>query len=103
MLEEQGSIVACCSDGAAAVEYVQAHREELDIMLIDVQMPILDGNAATRRIRGDLGLKTLPIIGLTAGALLSEQQRSLDAGMNDVITKPFDPQAMLAEVRLLVG
>jgi CheY-like chemotaxis protein len=103
LLEEQGALVACCSDGAAAVEYVEIHREGLDIVLIDVQMPILDGNAATRRIRGDLGMKALPIIGLTAGALLSDQQRSLDAGMTDVITKPFDPQAMLAEVRLLVG
>jgi DNA-binding response OmpR family regulator len=45
----------------------------------------------------------LPIIGLTACALLSEQQHSLDAGMNNVITKPFDPQTILDEVRLLVG
>lgn len=102
ILEKQGAIVTCCSDGASAVDYVHAHREQLDIVLIDVQMPILDGNAATRRIRGDLGIKTLPIIGLSAGAL-SEQQRSLDAGMNDVITKPFDPQTMVREVRLLVG
>jgi signal transduction histidine kinase len=102
ILEEEGAIVTCCSDGASAVDYVHAHRSELDIALIDVQMPILDGNAATRRIRGDLGLTTLPIIGLTAGALLSEQQRCLDSGMNDVITKPFDPRTMLSEVRLLV-
>jgi signal transduction histidine kinase len=103
ILEGEGAIVTCCSDGVAAVEYVHAHREQIDIVLIDVQMPVLDGNAATRRIRGELGLKTLPIIGLTAGVLLSEQQRSLDAGMNHVITKPFDPHKMLSEVRLLVG
>jgi signal transduction histidine kinase len=102
ILEEHGAIVTCCSDGATAVEYVHAHREQLDIILIDVQMPILDGNAATRRIRADLGVM-LPIIGLTACALLSEQQHSLDAGMNNVITKPFDPQTILDEVRLLVG
>jgi len=103
ILEEQGAVVACSSDGAAAVEYVNSHREQLDIVLIDVEMPVLDGNSATRRIRADLGLKTLPIIGMTGGALLSEQQRSLDAGMNDVITKPFDPEAMLSEIRFLVG
>jgi signal transduction histidine kinase len=103
ILEEQGAVVVCCSDGAAAVEYVRDHREQLDIVLIDVQMPVLDGNAATRHIREDLGMKLLPIIGLTAGVLLSEQQRSIEAGMNDVITKPFDPQAMVSEVRLLVG
>lgn len=102
LLADQGAIVECRSDGASAVEYVQAHREQIDIVLIDVQMPILDGNAATRRIRDELGLRSLPIIGLTAGALLSDQQRALDAGMNNVITKPFDPQALLSEVRLLV-
>jgi CheY-like chemotaxis protein len=103
ILEDQGAIVTCCSDGASAVEYVHFHHHELDIVLIDVQMPILDGNAATRLIRSDLGLKTLPIIGLTAGAMRSEQQRSLDAGMNDIITKPFDPQTMLSGVRPFVG
>jgi signal transduction histidine kinase len=103
ILEDRGAIVACSSDGDAAVEYVDAHRGQLDIVLIDVQMPMLDGNAATRRIRGDLGLKTLPIIGMTAGALLDERQHALDAGMNDVITKPFDPELMLSAVRFLVG
>jgi CheY-like chemotaxis protein/two-component sensor histidine kinase len=103
ILEDRGAIVACRSDGDAALEYVDAHRGQLDIVLIDVQMPMLDGNAATRRIRGDLGLKTLPIIGMTAGALLDERQHALDAGMNDVITKPFDPELMLSAVRFLVG
>jgi signal transduction histidine kinase len=103
ILADRGAIVACRSDGDAAVEYVHAHREQLDIVLIDVQMPMLDGNAATRRIRGDLGLKTLPIVGMTAGTLLGERQNALDAGMNDVITKPFDPELMLSTVRFLVG
>jgi signal transduction histidine kinase len=103
ILEEQGALVATCADGVSAIEYVRDHGEELAIVLIDVQMPILDGNAATRRIRDELGFLTLPILGLTAGALISERQRSLNAGMNGVITKPFDPQMMLSEVRLLVN
>jgi signal transduction histidine kinase len=102
ILEEQGAIVACCSDGASALEFVRAHRPEIDVVLIDVQMPILDGNETTRRIRRELGDKTLPIIGLTADALLSERERSLAAGMNEIITKPFDPRTMLGEIRLIV-
>ncbi len=102
ILEEQGAIVTCRSDGASALEFVRAHRPEIDVVLIDVQMPILDGNETTRRIRRELGDKTLPIIGLTADALLSERERSLAAGMNEIITKPFDPRTMLGEIRLIV-
>jgi CheY-like chemotaxis protein len=69
---------------------------------MDVQMPTLDGNEATRRIRADLLLKKLPIVALTAGALVAERQRALEAGMNDFISKPFDPQALIRKVRRLV-
>ena len=99
ILEHHGAMVTCCSDGAAAVEFVRAQEQPFDVVLMDVQMPILDGNEATRRIRRDLGLKTLPIIGLTASALRSEHQRSLDAGMNEVISKPFDPAQFLRKVK----
>jgi CheY-like chemotaxis protein/HPt (histidine-containing phosphotransfer) domain-containing protein len=68
---------------------------------MDVQMPILDGNEATRRIRGELNESNLPIVALTAGALVGERQRALDAGMNDFISKPFDPQALIRKVRRL--
>jgi PAS domain S-box-containing protein len=102
ILEKQGATVSTCMDGWAAVEHVRAHRAQLDIVLMDVQMPILDGNAATRRIRGELGLSTLPIVALTAGALVGERQISLNAGMNDFISKPFEPQALIRKVRRLV-
>jgi CheY-like chemotaxis protein len=65
-------------------------------------MPVLDGNEATRRIREELRLTTLPIVALTAGALVVERQRALEAGMNDFISKPFDPQALIRKVRHLV-
>jgi two-component system, sensor histidine kinase and response regulator len=102
ILEKQGALVACCSDGEAAVDYVRAHHQQLDIVLMDVQMPILDGNAAARRIRRETNLKTLPIIALTAGALVGERQRSLESGMNDFISKPFDPLTLIRKVRYLV-
>jgi CheY-like chemotaxis protein/HPt (histidine-containing phosphotransfer) domain-containing protein len=102
ILEKQGAHVSTCMDGWAAVEHVRAHRAHLDVVLMDVQMPILDGNAATRRIRGELGLPSLPIVALTAGALVGERQISLNAGMNDFISKPFEPQALIRKVRRLV-
>lgn len=69
---------------------------------MDVQMPVLDGNEATRLIRSELNLQTLPILALTAGALVGERKRSLQAGMNDTVTKPFDPQVLIRKVRHLV-
>jgi PAS domain S-box-containing protein len=102
ILEKQGALVTTCSDGMAALEYLRAHHANLDIVLMDVQMPALDGNETTRRIRSDLGVKDLPIVALTAGALVIERQRALEAGMNDFISKPFDPQALIRKVRRLV-
>jgi CheY-like chemotaxis protein/HPt (histidine-containing phosphotransfer) domain-containing protein len=102
ILEKQGAIVTTCPDGLAAVENVRLHHELLDIVLMDVQMPILDGNEATRRIRNELQLQTLPIAALTAGALVGERQRALEAGMNDFISKPFDPPALIRKVRRMV-
>ena len=102
ILEMQGATVATCLDGNAAVEYVRSHPRQLDVVLMDVQMPVLDGNEAARRIRDELGLRDLPIVALTAGALVAERQRSIEAGMNEFITKPFDPQALIRTVRHLV-
>jgi PAS domain S-box-containing protein len=101
ILEKQGAIVTTCSDGTAAVECVRADKL-LDIVLMDVQMPILDGNEATRRIRNEIPQQKLPIVALTAGALVGERQRALEAGMNDFISKPFDPPALVRKVRRLV-
>ena len=102
ILERQGAHVTTCSDGASALATLRTRHEDIDVVLMDVQMPFVDGNEATRRIRGELRLTALPIVALTAGALVGERQRSLDAGMNDFISKPFDPQVLIRKVRRLV-
>jgi CheY-like chemotaxis protein/two-component sensor histidine kinase len=102
ILQKQGAIVATCDNGAAAVNYVREHHSRLDLVLMDVQMPVLDGNEAARRIRGELKLMTLPIIALTAGALMGERQRALEAGMSDFVAKPFDPQMLIRKARRVV-
>jgi len=101
ILEKQGAIVATRNDGLAALAYVRDNRQFIDVVLMDVQMPVLDGNEATRRIRGELKLAKLPIAALTAGALVGERQRAFEAGMNDFIIKPFDPQVLIRIVRRL--
>jgi CheY-like chemotaxis protein len=102
ILEEQGAQVTSCADGLEAVEYVRAHHQGLDIVVMDVHMPNLDGNEATRRIRGELGLTSLPVAAMTAGALVTERQSSLEAGMNDFVSKPFAPETLIRIVRRLV-
>ncbi len=90
MLEERGYAVTCVSSGREAVEQVASN--EFDLVLMDIQMPELDGIEATRLIRrqgGKLGL--LPIIALTANATEEDRNACLEAGMNDYISKPYKP------------
>ena len=95
ILELEGAEVALAGNGQEAFNRLQQAPQAFDLVLMDVQMPVLDGHDATRRIRLELGLLNLPIIALTAGALSSERQRTADAGMNDFIVKPFDPEALV--------
>ena len=98
ILKRHGAVVTTSGTGADALARLRHAPNGYDIVLMDVQMPDMDGNEATHRIRSELRLKALPIIALTAGALASERDQSLLAGMNDFLTKPFDPVALIAIV-----
>ena len=93
MLEQAQVLLA--ANGQEAVDLLLADPAACDVVLMDVQMPVLDGLDATRRIRSALGLTRLPIIGLTAGVSSAESQRARGAGMNEVLGKPFDPAALV--------
>jgi PAS domain S-box-containing protein len=99
ILELQGASVSVAANGQAALDRLKAEPQGFDVVLMDVQMPLLDGLAATRLIRGEMDLADLPIIALTAGALSSERPKAIAAGMNDFITKPFDPLGLVRCVR----
>src|SRR5258706_2006742 len=90
ILEIEGAEVSLASNGLEAVARIESRPLSFDMVLVDVQMPLLDGYEATRRIRNTLALSHLPIIALTAGALVSERQRAIAAGMGHFVTKPFD-------------
>jgi CheY-like chemotaxis protein len=98
ILELEGAQVSLANNGQKAFERLQAAPCAVDVVLMDVQMQVLDGHDATRRIRLELGLADLPIIALTAGALSSERQRAIAAGMDDYIIKPFDAQALVRSI-----
>jgi CheY-like chemotaxis protein len=85
----------------AAVHAAAADGQPFDLVLMDVQMPVMDGHAATRALRQVYPSTRLPVIALTAAALVSERDRALDAGMDDFLTKPLDAaqlQALLCRV-----
>jgi signal transduction histidine kinase/DNA-binding response OmpR family regulator/HAMP domain-containing protein len=96
LLESAGARVTVAGDGAIAVRTLNDGPELFDIVLMDLQMPEMDGHTATKRLRADPRFQDLPIIAMTAHALVEERQRCLDAGMNDHVTKPIDPDALFA-------
>jgi PAS domain S-box-containing protein len=98
ILELHGGEVALANNGLEACDRLRVHPYDFDVVLMDVQMPLLDGYQATRFIRSDLGLVDLPIIALTAGALSSERQRAVAAGMDDFIVKPFDAPTLITSI-----
>lgn len=102
ILELEGARVETACDGREAVARVERDGSEFDVVLMDIQMPELDGAEATNRIRQQGSHADLPIIALSAGALAGERQRPLVAGMNDFITKPFDPEVLVQSVRMQV-
>lgn len=99
----EGALVSLANDGQQALNWLQSHPGQVDIVLMDVQMPIMDGYEATRRIRRDPSLAKLPIIAVTAGAFKTQEDAARDAGMNDFIPKPFDVESAIALILKLSG
>jgi len=102
MLTKAGYSVQVAANGLLAVEAYTTNPEQFDLILMDIQMPEMDGLKATRRIR-ELGFTDIPIIAMTANAMKGDREECLDAGMNDYISKPIKREIVfkILEERLL--
>jgi CheY-like chemotaxis protein len=97
LLEAEGHAVALAENGAEALAAIRAAPEGFDVVLMDHQMPVMDGAEATRRIRAlGVGPEALPILALTANAFEAQRRHLIDAGMQDVLTKPFRMEDLAA-------
>ncbi len=94
LLEDSGLVVETAKDGAQAVHL--ARENVYAVIIIDVQMPILDGLEATRQIRCFTGYRDTPILAMTANAFADDRTRCFESGMNDFLIKPFDPDMLFA-------
>jgi PAS domain S-box-containing protein len=106
MLERWGVHIEQASDGQQAVAAVQRRAQNgalFDAVLMDVQMPVMSGHEATRALRRDYSAERLPIIALTAAALVSEREQALAAGMNDFLTKPIDEKRLQQALLRWIG
>jgi PAS domain S-box-containing protein len=101
ILTGHGAFVTLAVDGKEALEWLIKHDDAVDIVLMDVQMPVMDGIEATRRLRLLPQFDDLPVIALTAGAFKSQQDAAHAVGMNHFISKPFDVASTVALIRRL--
>jgi two-component system, cell cycle response regulator DivK len=97
LLTSAGYALIEATDGEAGVRLA---KEQLpDLILMDIQLPVLDGYEATRRIKGDPELRAIPIVVVTSYALSGDDQKAMAAGSDAYIAKPFSPRELLATIR----
>jgi two-component system, cell cycle response regulator DivK len=97
LLTSAGFDILEAKDGEAGVRTAVAERP--DLILMDIQLPVLDGYAATRRIKADPALRAIPIIVVTSYALSGDEDKAREAGCDDYVPKPFSPRQLLAKIR----
>jgi PAS domain S-box-containing protein len=96
MLEQAGGVVVLANNGAEALDLLR--KTSFDLVLMDVQMPVMDGLAATRAIRANPALQGLPVVAMTANATSEDRARCMEAGMDAFISKPIQPPVLIETV-----
>jgi CheY-like chemotaxis protein len=99
LLSGEGAVVHIVADGAAAVKALEDADTPIDVVLMDLQMPVMDGFTATDMIRNRLARTELPIIAMTANAMASDREACLAGGMNDHVGKPFEIDHLVEVLR----
>jgi two-component system, cell cycle response regulator DivK len=97
LLGSAGYNLVEAADGEQALAAYAKQRP--DLILMDIQLPAMDGYETTRRIRADPESKAIPIIAVTSYALIGDEAKALAAGCNAYVTKPYSPRALLAKIR----
>jgi two-component system cell cycle response regulator DivK len=97
MLADSGYEISEAENGEAALAAIAKQRP--DLILMDIQLPVMDGYTATRRIKSDPGLQSIPIIAVTSYALSGEEKKAREAGCDDYVPKPYSPRQLLAKIR----
>ena len=103
LLEDEGVIIVAACDGQEGLDTLMGDRAAFDAVLMDIQMPVLDGLSATRRIRQDHRFDTLPIIAMSANVSTGDHDASIAAGLNDHIGKPFDLDHLVRTLQRWTG
>ncbi|GLX79764.1 hypothetical protein tinsulaeT_31040 [Thalassotalea insulae] len=98
ILAGEGAIVETAEDGAQALTQIKQRSQPFDVILMDIQMPVMDGYQATKEIRALPVYNTTPIIALSAGAFKSQQDAADEAGMNAFVSKPFEVNKLVEEI-----
>ncbi len=96
LLEKHGFAVTSAIDGARGIEL--AERLQPNLILLDIQLPVMDGYAVARALRNNPTLKNIPIVAVTSYAMPGDREKSLAAGCNGYIEKPINPETFVAEI-----
>ena len=96
LLEPHGYKVVAATDGSRGLELAQTIRP--DLILLDIQLPTMDGYTVAHRLRGIPALRDVPIIAVTSYAMLGDREKALEAGCTGYIEKPIDPETFVTEV-----
>lgn len=101
MLEKNGFQVISASTGLEGVEL--AKSEQADLILMDIQLPDIDGLEATRRIRASEAGREIPILAITSYAMAGDEKKALDAGCSAYFKKPIDPDSFISDLKKILG
>jgi CheY-like chemotaxis protein len=96
LLESHGYTVIQASDGALAIEL--AGRVQPQLILLDIQLPIMDGYAVARELRNNPALVNIPIVAVTSYAMTGDREKTISAGCNGYMEKPINPETFVAEI-----
>ncbi len=96
LLEEQGFVVIPAADGPVGLDL--ASRERFDLILLDIQLPLMDGHAVARALRANPALADVPIVAVTSYAMAGDRELAIGAGCDGYLEKPIDPETFVSDI-----